>query len=114
MEASDMLDVIHYLFEEDLHYEVPESETRKTETRKRLYREYYNTKYLYGVDRSSPNKNNMDFDSFDEEDENDQELDMDIKPFSPKDNPTKPYTPPTPFNENSEKPFGIDLDAPLK
>lgn len=110
-----MLDVIHYMFEEDFTYETDESEHRKTQMRKHLYRDYYNKKYLYGARRKPASSNSSSEIDDDLDLSNLEEAeDLDIQPFNPKNAPAKPYTPPTPFNENAEKPFGLDLDAPLK
>lgn len=118
LEVDDMLDVLHYLFEEDMYVgSIEEIESRK-KTRKLIYEEMYGREYEYGVTTKPEN----DFYSDDiypddgymshVEDEGDH-----IVPFDPDDSGVefkkKPYIPPTDFNPNSSMPFGSKIDGPL-
>jgi hypothetical protein len=109
MDVSEMLDVIHYLFEEDLtHASSAEQIEAKDRVRSIIYRDFYERKYKYG---SASNDYNMSNEVFqdglvgDEEDE--------LKPFDPMKAPIKPYFAPTNPDEKSAKPFGMKIDAPL-
>jgi hypothetical protein len=90
MEMSQMLDVIHYLFEEDSRYTTAEEAEALSEMRTALYGVLYGTTYNYRVkvDKSG-NSSGMPG------------------------NATKPYIPPTDFDADSPLPFGSLLDSPL-
>jgi hypothetical protein len=110
MEATSMLDVLHYFFEDDLNYSTPEQAEARDKMRSSLYGQLYNTTYKYSSGAGSSAKaRNFD-------------LDDEIKPVELKERkidsfnpavPPKPYVAPTPVNVNSAKPFGSVLDAPL-
>jgi hypothetical protein len=106
MEASDMIDVIHYFFEEDMNMSTGEQAEAKEEVRKSLYLTLYGTTYNYasGVSKGK--------DAFIEDDDGEQFVN-DLKPFDPLAPATKPYVSPTRFDPNSTKPFGSVLDAPI-
>jgi hypothetical protein len=111
IEASDMLDVIHYLFEQDVLFVSGEQVAYKDTFRKNLYENLYNSTYKYA------NKSELDgsygMDALDaplaeapiEEDK--------IRVFSPREKTAKPYTPPTEVKADDIKPFGSVLDAPI-
>lgn len=112
MEASDMLDVIHYFFEDDLSVSTGEQAEARDKSRTMLYEKFYHRPYAHatGVSASNNNKNAATQTyEFDEE----EEIDEPINPFSPSKRDTKPYVPPTSFNATAAKPFGEVLDAPL-
>jgi hypothetical protein len=97
MDASDMCDVLHYYFEEDLRYASPESAEMVTKVREHVYGVMYGIPYRWGI-KSSTNKgsvsnsnSNYDFDS--------EEV--------------KPYVAPTEFDQSSSMPYGDLLDAPI-
>lgn len=110
MEASDMIDVIHFLFEDDLN--VPSSEVMEARSsiRKTIYESMYGEPYKYEY-KSKNNVSASGKDPFD----SDNFYGEDLTPFDPSapPKPTKPYTPPTDFSEDSALPFGEVLDAPL-
>lgn len=106
LDASDMLDVIHYFFEEDLNYSSKEQMDSVEAIRKIVYEEFYLTKFFLDkntytypdIDSSKKIKNN----SF-----------KDITPFDPNSKKSsKGYMPPTKFDSESSKPFGDLLDGP--
>ena len=109
MPARDMLDVIHYFFEDDLNYSTAEQAEARDKTRDSIYAELYNSTYKYSRQNSSgtyvPSSEN-------EEDADALEEKM-PEPFNPAQK-TKAYVSPTKLDENAVKPFGIVLDAPME
>jgi hypothetical protein len=105
MEASDMLDVLHYLFEQDTIVNSQEEYESKNSVRRVIYQSVYNRDFAYLRDVDT-NKSNVsdDFEPFDEFDN-----------YTPTtSNSVKPYTPPTNFDPDSPNPFGSALrEAPL-
>jgi len=104
MEAAEMLDVIHVLFEEDYTTVVNAEQVEvKNRLRKVIYKEFYDKSYNYTA------KNEYEFDE-----PLDAQVDYsDVKPFDPKAQARKPYIPPTNFNPDAPQPFGKTIDAPL-
>lgn len=86
-----MLDVIHYLYEEDLKYTNVEEAQWMDAKRKHIYKELYNEDYKYFSSREVADLSGAEADE----------------------NAVKPYIPPTEFNPESSNPFGAVLDAPL-
>lgn len=105
MEASPMLDVLHFYMEEDHLTSDPATAQQKTHVRTIVYREFYNIKYKYGQSSESPRGRQY----IDSSEDYDDDL-SDVTSFSPS---AKPYTPATDFDPNSPDPFGGLLDAPL-
>jgi len=109
MDCCEMLDIIHYIFEEDLiHSQSAEQIEAKEKVRSIIYRDFYERKYKYGSGVTDYNMSNEVLQEGlvgDEEDE--------LKPFDPTKVPIKPYFAPTNPDETSVKPFGKDIDAPL-
>jgi hypothetical protein len=111
MEASQMLDVVHYLFEEDSVYTSREHIASSSEMRKQLYENLYNTNYRYYVDVKA----------YDSDGKNGGRKYIDDNEFNPADQPfdpmqqseTKPFVQPTELKENAYLPYGPSLDAPL-
>jgi hypothetical protein len=102
LEARDMLDVIHYLFEDSAIAFSAEHFESRNNVRNIVYPSMYGTPYKYG-DKSS-NGGDYGFDDLDEP-----------VNFSPDiQTETKPYFPPTDFNPDAANPFGGALrEAPL-
>jgi hypothetical protein len=108
MEASEMVDVVHFLFEDDLNVSSSELMEARSSVRTTIYESLYGEKYKY--EYKPPKKENQaNGDPFGSDSFND------LAPFDPSEppKPTKPYTPPTDFNEESSLPFGETLDAPM-
>jgi hypothetical protein len=104
LSSSEMLDVIHVLFEEDFTSAVSgEHIDAKNKIRKIMYKEFYDKTYTYG------GSSNDYSDGF----QNDPMDYSDVTPFDPKKAAVKPFVPATDINENSPKPFGKVLDGPL-
>jgi hypothetical protein len=105
MESRDMLDIVHYFFEEDLTASSGEEVEAKTKIRTLIYRDMYNKPYNYGVSNSEQ--------SYNYDTANDGYVgatdDTITDPLKP---PVIPYTPTTEFNADSSLPFGNLLDAP--
>lgn len=115
MPASDMLDVIHYFFEDDLNYSTPEQAEARDKMRSSLYGQLYQTTYRYatGANSSKSAKPVKDFSVDDDEEIRPVELkERRNDSFNPA-IPPKPYVAPTPIGTNSARPFGNILDAPL-
>ena len=91
MELSEMLDVIHYFYEEDLNFSSHEQLKMAEQRRIHIYREMYLTEYKYALTPSSDS----------------------VEQFDPTGGGTKSYIPPTEFNPDSSSPFGSVLDAPI-
>lgn len=105
-----MLDVLHYLLEEDLRYHSPEEYESINSVRSYIYKDLYKTEYKYKGEsiikkqqqnggRSYIGKN-ASWDNLPDE-------------FSTS-NEVKPYIPPTPVDPDSPLPFGGILDTPLR
>ena len=105
MEASDMLDVIHYLFEEDMRFSSGEQAEAVGKSREILYKQLYDVEYIFSAaSKSSRSDGRQSFDDFDN-----------LEPFDPKKKVTKPYIPPTQFDPDSGLPMtgnGL-LESPL-
>ncbi len=89
-----MLDVVHYLFEEDSRYSSAEEAESVSATRTSIYGRLYGTTYKYKV-KSKSSGGPADY-SFSDPNE------------------VKPYIPPTEFDPDSADPFGGLLDAPIR
>jgi hypothetical protein len=107
MEASDMLDVIHYLFEKDATVNSQEEYDTKNSVRDVIYETVYKRKFAYSTKGSRDFSSNSQagnpepFDEFDNYVPNTS-------------NNVKPYVPPTNFNPDSDNPFGSVLrEGPL-
>lgn len=106
-----MLDVLHYLMEEEMirqHYketDIPGA------VRDYLYQELYGVKYPYYTPVGGRRYSTAGDDLEALEDPLDG-----VAPFNPKDGkaePVKAYVPPTAIDPTAQKPFGELLDSPL-
>jgi hypothetical protein len=111
MEASDMLDVIHYFYDDDNRYNGYDEAKIVSGFRDAVYRIMYKTDYSFKMDDDESEVKNFDDLEFD--DSGSMEKEEPVVPFNPRASNVKPYTPPTEFKEDSSKPFGSILDAPL-
>lgn len=110
MPIRDMLDVIHYFFEEDMNYTSSEQAEARSKTRTSLYADLYGTTYKYAM-KTSNSTSQMKPEDYETEDGPSM---ADIKPFDPKQEPVRAYTPPTDFDPTSSNPFGNGIDAPMR
>ena len=103
MEASEMLDVIHYYFEEDSHYvsEI-QAETRNS-LRESVYRDMYGRELRHLIKFGNKSKSSESND-----------LDDELLPFNTNRDEIKPFIPATEFEDDSIDPFGGLLDTPLR
>lgn len=105
MEASEMIDVMHYFMEEDMRYGSAEEAESLSALRTQLYLMYGKT-YKYTV--SSKNQSGKSYIPKNAG----EDFGFDDDPMF-NSGETKPYIPPTNFNPDSVLPFGSDLEAPL-
>lgn len=113
MNASDMLDVLHYFFEDDMNYASAEHADAKDRSREIIYQDFYGHKYAYSNTQARAGANYSasgqgivkDFNAAEEEEK--------IEAFDPMKKPPKPFVPATKVNAASPKPFGAILDEPL-
>jgi hypothetical protein len=89
LDSADMVDVIHYFFDEDMRYASYESALMHGKLREQVYGSLYEKHYKYAVKDSTDSSS------------------------STADGGIKPYVPPTEFNPESSSPFGSALDAPI-
>jgi hypothetical protein len=108
MDASDMLDVIHYFFEEDtLRFATGEHAEASSKFRTSLY-EMYGLSYKYAVSAtSSSSSGGRKYVGKDED------YSFDASVPGVKNNTVKPYMPPTQIDPDAADPFGGILDAPI-
>jgi hypothetical protein len=100
MDAADMLDVIHYIYEEDINYLSQEHAQMVESRRIAIWNTLYSSTYRYTVFKKG-----------------DDYIDGEVADFTPFD-PTqrknvKPYFPPTDFSGDDNDPFGGVLDSPI-
>ena len=108
LDMSDMVDVLHYMFEEDMRFASAEQAEAISKSRSMLYRELYEKEYTYkfstGIGSVAASIDEpLGYDDV-----------SDIRPFDAERQATvKPYVSPTKIDEDSARPFGTTLDAPL-
>jgi hypothetical protein len=108
MDIADMLDVIHYIFEEDMINVISgEHVEAKDKIRTIIYRDYYDSEYKYSTSSNTHITDKIASEELTKEDIED------IAPFDPSGAPVKPFINPTDFDEGSIRPFGKDIDAPF-
>jgi hypothetical protein len=99
LEIRDMLDVLHYLFEDDLSVYSAEQFESKNKIRKSVYPILLGKPYKFSTTDQSSNQYDLDDYSAPE-----QKISREVKP----------YMPPTNFNPDAPNPFGSALrEAPL-
>lgn len=99
LDSSDMIDVLHFLFEEDALGPTGEFLEARSSLRTNIYSNMYKKQYKYKVGKS---ESSIPMPPEGEE----------LTPFDPMNAETKPYVPPTDFNPDSSLPFGGLIDAP--
>lgn len=94
-----MLDVMHYLLDEDLSYHSSEQAEFKSSVREKIYDSFYDRKYQFGMRKPVQTFADGDYDSIDGGAVN---------------NEIKPYIPPTNFDPDAPNPFqGVLREGPL-
>jgi hypothetical protein len=107
--ASEMLDVLHYFFEEDYMFTSEEQSVYKQRFRKHTYETLYGISYAF-YDESYDKSQELES-AIDDSENEPEEV---INPFNPRaKKETKAFIEPTLPVENSNKPFGDILDMPL-
>ena len=97
LEISDMLDVIHYFYEEDFNYSTVEQAQMTDARRIHVFETLYKTKYEYAAPKQKSSES----------------PDGGVIPFDPDNREVKPYIPPTEVDPDAVNPFGSALDAPI-
>jgi hypothetical protein len=111
MEASSMLDVLHFLFEDDFTYVSEENMTFQEVFRTNIYKEFYKTEYKYVRDKeSSSGLGSLEGPLNDDISDVPQEK---INVFSPREKSAKQYVPPSEMTDDDARPFGSVLDSPI-
>ena len=115
MEASNMLDVLHYFFEEDLFYSTVEQAEGRDRSRVAIYQDFYNSSYAYSTTSGSTASGRGYTKNFDDYEFISEEEEEKIVPFDPlqKKKETKPFIRPTVVNAAADQPFGNTLDGPI-
>jgi hypothetical protein len=110
MELSDMLDVIHVIFEED-HTNILSGEhiEAKEKVRQIVYRDFYERKPQFG---GSSIRDNIP-ETIEKDGYYGEEAAEEIKLFDPSGSTVKPYMALSDVDSSSIKPFGKEIDAPL-
>ena len=93
MELSNMLDVVHFFFEEDSRFSTAEEAEGVSALRTSVYKDLYGVTYKYASTKRKNTNSNEDYYS---------DLEQ-----------TKPYMPPTEFDPTTANPYGSLLDAPI-
>lgn len=108
LDMSDMVDVLHYMFEDDMRFASAEQAEAISKSRSMLYRDMYEKEYLYkfstGIGSVATSIDApLGYDDV-----------SDIRPFdAERQAAVKPFVSPTKIDEDSARPFGTTLDAPL-
>ena len=100
-----MVDVLHFLFEQDSRYTSGEEAEAVSKLRTMVYRNMYNKEYRYQYNSSRSNTGGRQY----IRDNNNDFMDDGLSGFAE----TKPYIPPTQVRPESSMPFGDVLDAPI-
>lgn len=112
LDAPDLMDVVHFYFEEDNTYVSAEHAKSVSGSRTQIYKLLYNKEYKYAMpdDTTQPGRRQAQNVGIDEPFSDD-----DIpEPFSfKKKEPPKPYVAPTQVNPDSPLPFGDIVGEPM-
>jgi hypothetical protein len=102
-----MLDVVHYLFEEDAVISSEAEFETKNSARDIIYETVYERKFAYSA------KKNKDFDEYND-DYSSEPFDKKGNYVPPTKNYVKPYIPPTDFDPDASNPYsGVLRETPL-
>ncbi len=116
MEGSDMLDVLHFLFEEDSHYTSEESAKSRSALRVVIYPSFYGSAYKYEW-KDTKSKQFASTQYIDDDLSVMDEAEA-VKPFNPREmqaerKPTMGAETITQFDPTAANPFSGILDAPV-
>lgn len=110
--APDMLDVIHFFFEEDMNSSsTSEQSEAKDKSRSMLYSTLYGKVYKYASKSSNANQLPADIAA----EMQDYDVPTPVNPFERSQGSAivKPFVPATSVDSGSRLPFGTALEAPL-
>lgn len=115
MDVSDMVDIIHFLFEEDNHFTSEESVKSRSGLRTTMYQDLYGTEYKYKPGNQPADSGRQYTHSYDPDSDGFGSMSGEdsLKPFNPKELATKGFIPSTQFDPTAASPFGSVLDAPF-
>lgn len=115
LDAPDLLDVLHFFFEEDVgSLTTAEQADAREKTRTQLYASLYSKTYAYASTKNSTSYIDNSVVLPAEDDVEDNEMPTPLDPAARSASAfTKPYVPPTRMNSNPQRPFGTTLDGPL-
>ncbi len=111
-----MLDILHYMFEEDLNNSNSEQAEARDTYRTRIYEDLYETTYDYASSSSKASSTSSGNFEIDEALEHEYIKNAGMHSSEEEDplkKVLKPYRPPTTFNERAANPYVGVLDAPL-
>ena len=112
LDSSDLLDVLHYMFEVDITSLSTEEQVKiQSSTRKHLYSTLYQAEYKYEFVGTSYDAHTM-YTSASGEDFSDED-DTPIVPLDPLKKKVTPFVPATKVEAESSRPYGRNVDAPL-
>jgi hypothetical protein len=111
LDASPLLDVLHYFFELDNHMSTSEEAEARSALRTAVYQSFYNISYKYQY-KSSDKGYNYSTTTAAGESTMDGYVGTDIEDPTQDRGPTKAFVPATEFNPDNPKPFGRTLDPP--
>lgn len=113
LSVSDMLDVIHYMFESDaLSSQSGEHAEAKERVRSMMYREMYDREYTYVASKSRGGAMPDLIADGEMSADDDGDIPVPVDPFA-KTQVTKRFIPATVPSTNEIRPFGAALDSPL-
>jgi hypothetical protein len=113
MEASDMLDVVHYFLEEDFRYSTESESTYKDLFRENLFKEFYGITYHFAQKQDDYGVDQID-ESIQQEELSVEPTEERITPFNPRATKVKEYFEPTQISDgDADSPFGNILDPPI-
>ncbi len=112
------MNVLHYLFEEDMRYSSENEISAKSAVREETYRRFYGREYPYKYVKPKEKNSYEDYeDEYDPDDPYGLKSNKSFQPFDPVDagDPDfthKGFTPATDFDGMADNPFDGILDAP--
>lgn len=108
LSPSDLLDVLHFLFEEDAGSVMSaEHGEARDAMRDSIYESMYKTEYTFKASKKQNDFSGIDLPL------DDEDVPVPVDPFA-RSGYVKPYTPATDFDPSATNPFGSVLDAPLR
>ena len=114
LDSVDMLDIVHYFFEEDNTYSTPEGVESRSKLRTLLYGKLYNKEYKFPYTSSETGYNYSTDIGEPELAPPGNSSDTEDAPPKPDKGPTKPFVPTTDSNSDSPLPFGKLVDPPAE